>query len=109
MRAEGKGSHQDKKPAATASNSSRPPKDLSSKKPHNKKIKKGKNLNVSNDQPHSALLNKDNKCQLVTQNQSTSMTAKYHKPMVGQNTTQNMELSQTSSKGIKGKRKLTCF
>ncbi|MBW0472001.1 hypothetical protein O181_011716 [Austropuccinia psidii MF-1] len=35
-------------------------------------------------------------CQPVTQIQSTSMTAKYHKPMVEPRYHQNMELSQTS-------------
>ncbi|MBW0481402.1 hypothetical protein O181_021117 [Austropuccinia psidii MF-1] len=37
------------------------------------------------------------------------MTAKYHKSMVEPRYHQNVELSQTTSKGIKGKRKLTPF
>ncbi|MBW0522991.1 hypothetical protein O181_062706 [Austropuccinia psidii MF-1] len=56
-----KGSHQDKKPPVTGSNSSRTPQDPSSKRPHHKKNKKGKQFKVSKDKPHSALLNKDNK------------------------------------------------
>ncbi|MBW0477464.1 hypothetical protein O181_017179 [Austropuccinia psidii MF-1] len=56
-----KGSHQEKKPAVTGSNFSRPPKDSASKRPHHKKNKKGKQFQVSNDKPHSTLLNKDNK------------------------------------------------
>ncbi|MBW0561568.1 hypothetical protein O181_101283 [Austropuccinia psidii MF-1] len=55
------GSHQEKKPPVTGFNSFRPPHNSSSKKPHYKKNKKGKNLQVSKDRPHSALLNKDNK------------------------------------------------
>ncbi|MBW0490937.1 hypothetical protein O181_030652 [Austropuccinia psidii MF-1] len=43
-------------------------------------------------------------CQPMTQNQSTKMTAKYHKPMVKPRYHQNMELSQTSSKSIKQKK-----
>ncbi|MBW0516835.1 hypothetical protein O181_056550 [Austropuccinia psidii MF-1] len=42
-------------------------------------------------------------------NQSTSMTAKYHKPMVKPRYHQNMELIQISSKGLKQKRKPITF
>ncbi|MBW0517878.1 hypothetical protein O181_057593 [Austropuccinia psidii MF-1] len=45
-------------------------------------------------------------CHPVTQKQNTSMTSKYHKPMVKLRYHQNMDLSQTSSKGIKMKRKI---
>ncbi|MBW0513157.1 hypothetical protein O181_052872 [Austropuccinia psidii MF-1] len=55
-----KGSHQEKKPPVTGSNSSRPLQDSPSKRTHHKKNKKGKQFQVSNDKPHSALLNKDN-------------------------------------------------
>ncbi|MBW0466487.1 hypothetical protein O181_006202 [Austropuccinia psidii MF-1] len=55
-RKKGKGSHQEKKPCVTGSNSSMPPQDSSSKK-----SKKGKNFQALQDKPHSALLNKDNK------------------------------------------------
>ncbi|MBW0484080.1 hypothetical protein O181_023795 [Austropuccinia psidii MF-1] len=48
-------------------------------------------------------------CQPVAQNQSTNTTAKNHKPMVKLRYHQNMELSQTSSGGIKRKRKLISF
>ncbi|MBW0552647.1 hypothetical protein O181_092362 [Austropuccinia psidii MF-1] len=56
-----KGSHQEKKADVTGSNSSRPPQDSSSKRPHQKKNKKGKQFQDSKDKPHYALLNKDNK------------------------------------------------
>ncbi|MBW0567046.1 hypothetical protein O181_106761 [Austropuccinia psidii MF-1] len=56
-----KGSHQEKKPPATGSNYSRPPQDSSSKRPHHKKNRKGKQFQALKDKPHSALLNKDNK------------------------------------------------
>ncbi|MBW0478751.1 hypothetical protein O181_018466 [Austropuccinia psidii MF-1] len=56
-----KGSHQEKKPPVTGSNSSRPPPGSSSKRPQHKKNKKGKQFQVSKDGPHSALLNKYNK------------------------------------------------
>ncbi|MBW0488142.1 hypothetical protein O181_027857 [Austropuccinia psidii MF-1] len=56
-----KGSHQEKKHPVTGSNSSRPPQDPSSKRPHHKKNKKGKQFQASNDKPHSALLYKNNK------------------------------------------------
>ncbi|MBW0582186.1 hypothetical protein O181_121901 [Austropuccinia psidii MF-1] len=56
-----KGSHQDKKPHFTGSNPSRHPPDPYSKRPHHKKIRKGKNFQVSKDMPHAALLNKENK------------------------------------------------
>ncbi|MBW0475380.1 hypothetical protein O181_015095 [Austropuccinia psidii MF-1] len=55
------GGHQDKNPPVTGFNPYRPPQDSSSEKPHHKKIKKGKNFQVSKDRPHSAFLNKDNK------------------------------------------------
>ncbi|MBW0558509.1 hypothetical protein O181_098224 [Austropuccinia psidii MF-1] len=60
-RQKGKVSHQEKKPPITGSNSSRPPQDLSSKRPHHKKNNKGKQFQASKDKPHSALLNKENK------------------------------------------------
>ncbi|MBW0504814.1 hypothetical protein O181_044529 [Austropuccinia psidii MF-1] len=56
-----KGGNQEKKPPFTRSNFSRPPQDSSSKRPHPKKNKKGKQSQVSKDKPHAALLNKDNK------------------------------------------------
>ncbi|MBW0530894.1 hypothetical protein O181_070609 [Austropuccinia psidii MF-1] len=56
-----KGSHQEKKPPVTGSKSSRPPQESSSKMPHHKKNKKGKQFQASKDNPHSSLLNKDNK------------------------------------------------
>ncbi|MBW0478359.1 hypothetical protein O181_018074 [Austropuccinia psidii MF-1] len=56
-----KGSHHEKNPPVTGSNPSRPPKDSSSKRPHHKKNKKGKQFQDSRDEPHSALLTKDNK------------------------------------------------
>ncbi|MBW0492470.1 hypothetical protein O181_032185 [Austropuccinia psidii MF-1] len=49
---------------------------------------------------HSQALFRGKICQPVTQSQSTSMTAKYHKPMVQPRYHQNMELSQISSKDI---------
>ncbi|MBW0478793.1 hypothetical protein O181_018508 [Austropuccinia psidii MF-1] len=73
-----------------------------------KKIKKDK---LQSRRPIDALINtlKEENCQPVTQNQSTSMTAKYHKPIVKPRYHQNMELFQINSKGIKGKRKVTSF
>ncbi|MBW0585459.1 hypothetical protein O181_125174 [Austropuccinia psidii MF-1] len=59
-RQKGKGSHQEKMPLVTGSNSSRPPQDSPSKRPDHKKNKKGKPIQSSKDKPHSALLNKDN-------------------------------------------------
>ncbi|MBW0573308.1 hypothetical protein O181_113023 [Austropuccinia psidii MF-1] len=56
-----KGIHQEKKPPVTGSNQSRPPKDLSSKRPHQKKNEKGKQFQSSKDKPHASLLNQDNK------------------------------------------------
>ncbi|MBW0510550.1 hypothetical protein O181_050265 [Austropuccinia psidii MF-1] len=53
--------NQEKKPSVAGSNPLRPPQDSSSKNPHHKNSKKGKNFEVSKDKPHSALLNKDNK------------------------------------------------
>ncbi|MBW0493897.1 hypothetical protein O181_033612 [Austropuccinia psidii MF-1] len=60
-RQEEKGSHQEKKLPVTGSNFFRPSQELSFKKPHHKKSKKGKYFQVSKDKPHSALLNKDSK------------------------------------------------
>ncbi|MBW0589160.1 hypothetical protein O181_128875 [Austropuccinia psidii MF-1] len=56
-----KGRHQEKKPPVTGFNYSRPPQDSSSKRPHHKKNKKGKQFQASKEKPHSAMLNKDNK------------------------------------------------
>ncbi|MBW0544564.1 hypothetical protein O181_084279 [Austropuccinia psidii MF-1] len=56
-----KGSHQEQNLTVTGSNSSRIPQGLSSKRPHDKKDKNGKQFQASKDNPHSALLNKDNK------------------------------------------------
>ncbi|MBW0569124.1 hypothetical protein O181_108839 [Austropuccinia psidii MF-1] len=56
-----KGSHQEKKPSISGSKSSKPPQSSSSKKPYHRKNKKGKNLQVSKDKPHAALLTKDKK------------------------------------------------
>ncbi|MBW0520648.1 hypothetical protein O181_060363 [Austropuccinia psidii MF-1] len=54
-------SDQENKPPVTGHNYSRPPQDSSSKRPHHKKNKKGKQFQASKEKPHSALLNKDNK------------------------------------------------
>ncbi|MBW0532736.1 hypothetical protein O181_072451 [Austropuccinia psidii MF-1] len=56
-----KGGNQEKNSAVTGSNPSRAPQDSSSKRPHYKKNKKGKQFQASKEKPHSALLNKDNK------------------------------------------------
>ncbi|MBW0529204.1 hypothetical protein O181_068919 [Austropuccinia psidii MF-1] len=56
-----KGSNQQKEPPVTRYNIFRPPQDSSSKNPHHKKSKKGKNFQSSKDTSHAALLNKDNK------------------------------------------------
>ncbi|MBW0530909.1 hypothetical protein O181_070624 [Austropuccinia psidii MF-1] len=56
-----KGSNQEKKLPVTGSNPSRPPQGSSSKRPHHKKNKKGKQSQASTDKPHASLLNKDNK------------------------------------------------
>ncbi|MBW0478768.1 hypothetical protein O181_018483 [Austropuccinia psidii MF-1] len=56
-----KGSHQEKNPPISGSNSSKPPQSPSSKKPYNRKNKKGKNFQVSKDKLHATLLSKDNK------------------------------------------------
>ncbi|MBW0469596.1 hypothetical protein O181_009311 [Austropuccinia psidii MF-1] len=56
-----KGIHQDKKPPISGSNSSKPSQSASSKKPYPRENKKGKNFQVSKDQPHVALLTKENK------------------------------------------------
>ncbi|MBW0557201.1 hypothetical protein O181_096916 [Austropuccinia psidii MF-1] len=53
------GSHQERNPLFTGSNSSRPPQNPSSKRPQNEKNKKGKKFQASKDKPHSVLLNKD--------------------------------------------------
>ncbi|MBW0518387.1 hypothetical protein O181_058102 [Austropuccinia psidii MF-1] len=55
-----KGGNQEKKPPVTGSNFSRPPQDSSSKRPHQKKNKKGKQFQVSKDKLHATLLNKGN-------------------------------------------------
>ncbi|MBW0511906.1 hypothetical protein O181_051621 [Austropuccinia psidii MF-1] len=60
-RQEEKGIHQEKKHPVSGSNSTRTSQESSSKRPHHKKNKKGKQLKTSKDKPHSALLNKDNK------------------------------------------------
>ncbi|MBW0474337.1 hypothetical protein O181_014052 [Austropuccinia psidii MF-1] len=56
-----KGGNQEKKPHVIGSNPSRPPQCSSSKKPHYKKNKKGKQFQSSKDKPHASLLNKDKK------------------------------------------------
>ncbi|MBW0559981.1 hypothetical protein O181_099696 [Austropuccinia psidii MF-1] len=56
-----KGSHQEKKPPVTGPNPSRPPQDLSSKRPQHKNNNKGKQVQASKAKPHSTLLNKENK------------------------------------------------
>ncbi|MBW0570465.1 hypothetical protein O181_110180 [Austropuccinia psidii MF-1] len=56
-----KGGDQEKKPPVTGSNPSRPPQGSSSKRPHHKRNKKGKQFQSSKDKPHASLLNKDNK------------------------------------------------
>ncbi|MBW0556855.1 hypothetical protein O181_096570 [Austropuccinia psidii MF-1] len=56
-----KGSHQERKPPVTGSNSFRIPQDSFSKKPHHENSKKGKNFEVSKDKPYAALLNEDKK------------------------------------------------
>ncbi|MBW0535879.1 hypothetical protein O181_075594 [Austropuccinia psidii MF-1] len=56
-----KGSHQERKPPVTGFHSARPCQDSSSRRPHHKKSKKGKQFQASKDKPHYALLNKDNK------------------------------------------------
>ncbi|MBW0463606.1 hypothetical protein O181_003321 [Austropuccinia psidii MF-1] len=56
-----KGCNQEKKPPVTGSNFSRPLQGSSAKRPHNKKKKKGKQSQISKDNPHAALLNKKNK------------------------------------------------
>ncbi|MBW0544592.1 hypothetical protein O181_084307 [Austropuccinia psidii MF-1] len=56
-----KGGNQEKKPPVNRSNPSRPPQNSFPKRPHQKKNKKGKQLQSLKDKPHAALLNKDNK------------------------------------------------
>ncbi|MBW0479257.1 hypothetical protein O181_018972 [Austropuccinia psidii MF-1] len=56
-----KGLNQEKKPPVIGSNPSRPPQGSSSKRPHHKKNKKGKQFQYSKDNPHASLLNKSNK------------------------------------------------
>ncbi|MBW0467165.1 hypothetical protein O181_006880 [Austropuccinia psidii MF-1] len=60
-RQEEKGSHQAKNASVTGFNFSRTPQESSSKRPHHKKNKKGKKFQGSKDNPHSALLDKNNK------------------------------------------------
>ncbi|MBW0593678.1 hypothetical protein O181_133393 [Austropuccinia psidii MF-1] len=56
-----RGSHQEKKPLMAGSNSSKPPQGQASRRPYQRKNKKGKSFQVSKDKPHASLLNKDNK------------------------------------------------
>ncbi|MBW0558809.1 hypothetical protein O181_098524 [Austropuccinia psidii MF-1] len=56
-----KGGNQEKKPPVPGSNPSRPPKGSTSKRPHHKKNKKGKQFQSSKDKSHAALLKKENK------------------------------------------------
>ncbi|MBW0514534.1 hypothetical protein O181_054249 [Austropuccinia psidii MF-1] len=56
-----RGGNQEKKPPVNGSNFSRPPQDSSSKRPHYKKNKKGKQSQVLKEKPQASLLNKDNK------------------------------------------------
>ncbi|MBW0537994.1 hypothetical protein O181_077709 [Austropuccinia psidii MF-1] len=56
-----KGGNQEKKPPVNGFNPSSPPQNSSSKRPHQKKNKKGKQSQSLKDKPHAALLNKDNK------------------------------------------------
>ncbi|MBW0475613.1 hypothetical protein O181_015328 [Austropuccinia psidii MF-1] len=56
-----KGFNQEKKPPVTGFNPSRTPQGSSSKRPHHKKNKKGKQTKASKETPHSALFNKDSK------------------------------------------------
>ncbi|MBW0491207.1 hypothetical protein O181_030922 [Austropuccinia psidii MF-1] len=56
----GKGGNKEKKPPVNESNPSRPPQNSFPKRPHQKKNKKGKQLQSSKTKPHAALLNKDN-------------------------------------------------
>ncbi|MBW0562588.1 hypothetical protein O181_102303 [Austropuccinia psidii MF-1] len=56
-----KGGNQEKKTPVPGSNPSRPPQGSSSKRPHHKKNKKGKQSQASNDNTHVALLNEHNK------------------------------------------------
>ncbi|MBW0562442.1 hypothetical protein O181_102157 [Austropuccinia psidii MF-1] len=53
--------NQEKKPPVNGSNQSRPPQNSFSRRPYQKKNKKGKQSQSSIDKPHAALLNKDNK------------------------------------------------
>ncbi|MBW0583839.1 hypothetical protein O181_123554 [Austropuccinia psidii MF-1] len=55
------GGNKEKKPHVSVSNSSRPPQGSSSKRPHHRKNKKGKQSQASKDKPHAAPLHKDNK------------------------------------------------
>ncbi|MBW0463872.1 hypothetical protein O181_003587 [Austropuccinia psidii MF-1] len=56
-----KGGNQEKKPPAIGSNQSRDPQNSCSKRPHQKKNKKGKQFQYSKDKPHATLLHKENK------------------------------------------------
>ncbi|MBW0467015.1 hypothetical protein O181_006730 [Austropuccinia psidii MF-1] len=56
-----KSSHQEKTPPVTGANSSRPPQDSYSKRPHLKNNQKDTQFQASKDKPHPSLLNKDNK------------------------------------------------
>ncbi|MBW0518970.1 hypothetical protein O181_058685 [Austropuccinia psidii MF-1] len=56
-----KDGNQEKRFPATRFNPSRPPQNLSSKRPYQKKNNMGDKFQVSRDKPHSALLNRDKK------------------------------------------------
>ncbi|MBW0515499.1 hypothetical protein O181_055214 [Austropuccinia psidii MF-1] len=49
-----KGGNKEKNPPLTGSNFSRPPQDSSSKRPHHKKDKRGKQFQVSKDKLHAS-------------------------------------------------------
>ncbi|MBW0532139.1 hypothetical protein O181_071854 [Austropuccinia psidii MF-1] len=55
-----KGGSQEKNPPLTGTHSLRPNQDSSSKKPHHRKNKRGKNFKVSKDKPHAVILNEEN-------------------------------------------------
>ncbi|MBW0581600.1 hypothetical protein O181_121315 [Austropuccinia psidii MF-1] len=56
-----KGGNQGKNPPVPGSNPSRTPQGSSSKRPHHKKNKKGKQFQSSKETPYASILNKDNK------------------------------------------------
>ncbi|MBW0586153.1 hypothetical protein O181_125868 [Austropuccinia psidii MF-1] len=53
--------NQEKNLPVNGTNPSKPPQNSSSKRPHQKKNKKGRKFKASKDKPHAALLNKDNR------------------------------------------------